>query len=100
MPYSVSPQRNLASFQPGNVEAQIEFLALHPAELGHHEVAQLVDEDHHAQADRDLEDVDGPSQTARIGSAAAIKHKSNVIPPDEPSGRARATARSVGLGSK
>ena len=53
MPYSVSPQRNLQSFRPGDVEAQVELLALHAAELGHDEVAQLVDEDHEPQSEGD-----------------------------------------------
>ena len=54
MPYSVSPQRNLQQLQPADVEAEIELLALHAAELGDQEMAQLVDENHQPQADGDL----------------------------------------------
>ena len=56
MPYSVSPQRNFQQLQPGDVEAQVELLALHAAELGDDEVAQLVDENDKPQADGHLED--------------------------------------------
>ncbi len=45
----------LAELQPGNVEAQVELLALHAAELGHDKVAQFVNEDDEPQADRDHE---------------------------------------------
>ena len=46
----------LPELQPADVEAQVELLALHAAELGDHEVAQLVDENDEPQADGDLED--------------------------------------------
>ena len=51
MPYSVSPHLP-ADLVAADVEADHELFALHAARLGHQEVAQLVHEDHGAQAER------------------------------------------------
>ena len=45
----------MAELVAADVEAEIELFALYAARFGHEEVAQLVDEDDHAQADGDFE---------------------------------------------
>ena len=46
----------LAELPAADVEAEVELLALDAAELGDHEVPQLVYEDDHPQADGDLQE--------------------------------------------
>ena len=77
MPYSVSPH-SPADLVAADVEADHELFALHAAGLGDQEVAQLVHEDHGAQAERhDLSDhVDRPS-ASRSQSSASMRSASD-----------------------
>ncbi len=50
------PPAKLAKLQAVDVEAQVEFFALYAARFGHEKMAQLVHEDHKAQAGRHGQD--------------------------------------------
>ena len=60
----------LAELQSANVEAQVELLALHAAELGHDKVAQFVNED----------DDPRPTATMRMTTLKPITYD-NATPP-------------------
>ena len=72
-----------AELVAADVEADHELLALHAARLGHQEVAQLMDEDHRAQADARPSESRRPASERQISptSSIAIKHIPNVLPP-------------------
>ncbi len=61
MPYSVSPHWNLTQLPAADIEAQIELLAFHAAQLGDGEMPQLVHENHEAQADGHLQTGGNPA---------------------------------------
>ena len=72
-----------AEAEERRAEADRELLDLHAVPLGQQEVAQLVDEDHEAQAHGDLQDVQQPHQgfqrsTSRRAQASTLHSISSV----------------------